>query len=177
MKVSWFLASSALAVLSAAAPVRAQQLQAVESVDLQRYAGVWYEIASLPQTFQIGCKCTSAAYSLRADGSVGVVNSCERLGFTTSVSGTATIVDAATNARLAVDFGRGDPGSYVVVGLDPDYRWAVVSSDDERALWILSRERTLAPALLGDAIEAAARQVDLTGLRFTDQTSCSAGTH
>ena len=93
---------------------------------------------------------------------------------TTTARGRAVRADAASSARLRVDFGRGKPGSYVVIGLDQDYRWAVVSSDDDRALWILARERTLAPDMLGDAVEAAARQVDLTGLTFTDQTDCPA---
>lgn len=171
MKSFRLLATFAL-LASIAAPAVSAPLQSVLSVDLTRYAGQWHEIASIPQSFQVGCECTTAIYTTREDGGVGVVNSCERLGITTTVEGKATVVDQATNARLSVDFGRGDPGSYVVIGLDADYKWAVVSSDDDRALWILSRTRKLAPEALSAAIQAAATQVDLTGLKFTDQRHC-----
>ncbi|MFY8138488.1 MAG: lipocalin family protein, partial [Flavobacteriales bacterium] len=40
-----------------------QPLETVDSVDLQRYQGTWYEIASFPQRFQKGCHCTSATYT------------------------------------------------------------------------------------------------------------------
>ena len=39
-----------------------QSLETVEEVDLNRYIGKWYEIASLPATFQEGCTCTTAEY-------------------------------------------------------------------------------------------------------------------
>ena len=47
-------------------------------VDLQRYAGTWYEIASYPQWFQRGCNCTRARYRKKDDGTIAVVNSCNR---------------------------------------------------------------------------------------------------
>src|SRR5512139_3455368 len=38
-------------------------LEVVPSVDLERYAGKWYEIASLPVSQQEGCNCTTAEYT------------------------------------------------------------------------------------------------------------------
>ena len=35
-------------------------LRVVETVDLERYQGTWYEIASYPQRFQRGCVATQA---------------------------------------------------------------------------------------------------------------------
>ena len=59
------------------------QLQVVPSVNLSQYAGLWYEFARLPNSFQDkeGKKCdfVTAEYTLRNDGNIGVVNSC-RLG-------------------------------------------------------------------------------------------------
>jgi len=42
----------------------------VPSVDLNRYKGVWYEIARLPNFFERKLKCTSATYTLRDDGKI-----------------------------------------------------------------------------------------------------------
>ena len=54
-------------------------LETVAHVDLGRYLGTWYEIASFPQSFQRGCTGTTATYTLRDDGELDVMNRC-RLG-------------------------------------------------------------------------------------------------
>ena len=49
----------------------------VDHVDLQRYVGLWYEIAKIPNRFQKKCvRGTTARYSIRSDGNIDVVNSC-----------------------------------------------------------------------------------------------------
>ena len=53
-----------------------EPLQVVEDVDLQRYLGTWYEIASYPHPFQENCVGTKATYSTRDDGRIGVLNEC-----------------------------------------------------------------------------------------------------
>ena len=54
-------------------------LETVSHVDLARYLGTWYEIASFPQSFQRGCTATTATYTLRDGGQLDVLNRC-RLG-------------------------------------------------------------------------------------------------
>ena len=68
-------------------------LATVDQVDLQRYAGTWYEIARLPQWFQRGCYDSTATYSLNDDGTVKVVNRCQREGDEASEAGTPTPVE------------------------------------------------------------------------------------
>jgi apolipoprotein D and lipocalin family protein len=53
-------------------------LETVAHVDLARYVGTWYEIASFPQSFQRGCTATTAAYTLRPDGEIDVLNRCRQ---------------------------------------------------------------------------------------------------
>lgn len=117
-------------------------LETVDSVDLDRYLGLWYEIASYPAFFQKGCTATTAEYSLRDDGLIRVVNRCRKGspdGKEKSVTGKAKIVDPDTNARLEVSFFWPFWGDYWIIGLDPDYRWAVVGEPKRKYLWILSR--------------------------------------
>jgi apolipoprotein D and lipocalin family protein len=64
-----------------------QSLQTVPSVDLNQYAGKWYEIASFPQRFQKGCQCTTAEYSLSPKGYVIVENKCHRNGKVSHIKG------------------------------------------------------------------------------------------
>ncbi len=117
-------------------------LATVESVDLQRYAGKWYEIASYPAPFQRDCTGTTAEYTLRDDGTVQVFNRClkgDLTGPEDTIIGTARVVDAETNAKLAVNFGFFFEGPYWILMLDPDYQYAVVGEPTRSFLWILSR--------------------------------------
>ncbi len=117
-------------------------LQAVPRVELPRYLGTWYEIASFPQSFQKGCTATTATYSVRDDGDIDVLNKC-RLetidGEEKIAHGRARITDAATNAKLEVSFFRPFWGQYWVIELGEDYEYAVVGHPGRDYLWILSR--------------------------------------
>jgi apolipoprotein D and lipocalin family protein len=117
-------------------------LQTVDHVDLSRYVGTWYEIARYPHRFQKGCVASRADYALRDDGRIDVLNQCRKDGFggpLKTVSGTARVVDAVTNAKLEVTFFWPFWGSYWIIDLDPDYRWAIVGHPSRDYLWILSR--------------------------------------
>ena len=116
-------------------------LTAVDNVDLCRYAGKWYEIARHPNRFQRNCQSdTTAIYTLRDDGKVQVVNAYrEKNGKVTTARGTAKVVDKRTNAKLKVTFFWPFYGDYWVIGLSPDYQYAIVGEPSRKYLWILSR--------------------------------------
>ncbi len=140
----------------------APRLEVVPNLDLDRYAGVWYEIASFPQRFQEGCVATQAEYTLRDDGTVRVVNQCRDETFDGElrrIEGRAWAPNPAeSEGKLLVEFFWPFRGKYWVIALDPEYRHAVVGHPSRDYLWILARERTLPrdthDALL-DRIEAA----------------------
>jgi hypothetical protein len=82
-------------------------LTVVDVVDLNRYLGMWYEIASYPSWFQKGCTASTAEYSLLSDGKIQVINRCHKdsLEGPLKVSkGKAEVVDTTTNAKLKVWF-------------------------------------------------------------------------
>lgn len=117
-------------------------LQVVSSVDVARYMGTWYEIASYPQTFQEGCTGTTANYTLRDDGEVDVVNRCflgDLQGEESVAEGRARVVDTSTNAKLEVSFFRPFWGDYWIIELGDQYDYAVVGHPGRDYLWILSR--------------------------------------
>jgi apolipoprotein D and lipocalin family protein len=135
-------------------------LTVVPSVDLKRYAGTWYEIARYPNRFQRDCASdTVATYTLRPDGKITVLNQCRTAeGKTKSARGTARLADAkGPNSKLKVTFFWPFSGDYWIVGLDPDYRWAVIGEPRRNYLWILSRDKQLPPETLA-RIEALARE-------------------
>jgi len=125
-------------------------LEVVGSVDLDRYLGTWYEIASYPAWFQRGCTAVTAQYSLRDDGLIRVVNSCNKGaldGKLKQSTGRAKVVDGSNNAKLKVSFFGPFWGDYWIIDLDPEYRWAVVGVPSRKYLWILSRTRSMDEAL------------------------------
>lgn len=165
----------AATLLLCAPPARAADepapVQSVPAVDLSRYLGRWYEIASFPLFFQRVCRGdTRAEYALRDDGDISVLNRCRTDNGFAQVSGRAWAVEGSGNAQLKVQFFWPFRANYWVIGLDPDYRWAVVGNPNRRYLWILSRTPVLPAELLSAALQSAAEQgYDLEQLRYTVQ--------
>ncbi len=134
-------------------------LATVKEVDLQKYAGTWYEIARLPQWFQRGCYDSTATYSLNDDGTVKVINRCERKDEdATEAVGTARVVPDSGNAKLKVRFDNWvsrliptiTEGNYWIIALDKDYQTVVIGEPSREYLWILARQ----PALPEDQYQA-----------------------
>ena len=154
-----------------------KDLKTVDYVDLNLYIGKWYEVAAFPQKFQKDCFCSRADYTKREDGKINVVNSCNKgstTGELSTANGYAKIADKKSNSKLKVTFFWPFFGDYWIIGLDKDYRYAVVSSPDRDTLWILSRQPILEPSLFEEATEIAQSQgLDLSRLKFSNNENCS----
>lgn len=118
----------------------------VKYVDIKKYAGLWYEIAKIPNRFQKQCvKGTTALYELKENGEIRVINSCyDKDNELDKTEGVARIVDNKSNAKLEVSFfsilgWRPIWGDYWIIGLDENYQWAIVGTPSRKYGWILSR--------------------------------------
>jgi apolipoprotein D and lipocalin family protein len=126
-------------------------LATVSSVHLDRYAGKWYEIARLPNSFQKDGASAIAQYTLLSSGKVEVLNTETRSNGTIKIAkGQATVVPGSGNARLKVRFeGLASlvpvpaEGNYWILALTPDYRAALIGTPDRKFLWLLARTSTL----------------------------------
>ena len=153
----------AMLLLIAAGQVRADlpALQTVPHVDLNRYLGVWYEIATIPQRFQKGCTGVTATYSLRPDGKIDVINQCCKdslNGKHKQVHGKAWVTDTVSNAKLKVQFFWPFSGAYWIIELDGNYQYAVVGHPNRNYLWILCRKPRMDEGLY-DSLLARIRDV------------------
>ena len=129
----------------------------VEQVDLNRYCGTWYEIAHLPNWFQRKCAGnTTAEYSILPDGRIRVVNRCGKAdGGVITAEGIARKKDRnGSNSKLEVRFAPSWLGwlpmvwgSYWIIDLGSDYSYAAVGDPSRKYLWILSRTKSLDPAV------------------------------
>jgi apolipoprotein D and lipocalin family protein len=148
----------------------ADPVQSVPTLEVDRYLGTWYEIGHLPMFFQRNCVSdTTAQYGLNADGTIAVTNTCRHEDRQLDTArGTATVVPNSGNARLKVQFFWPFSGDYWVIGLAPDYHWALVGSPNNKYLWLLSRSPTLAQTDVDAALQIARRQgFDLAPFIYT----------
>lgn len=124
----------------------APPLETVPHVVLERYAGMWYEIARYPHSFQEGCVGSRATYALRDDGKISVLNECYDKsldGKLRTAKGKAWVVEKETNARLKVSFFWFFAGDYWIIDLGKDYEYAVIGHPKRKYLWILSRTKEI----------------------------------
>ncbi len=158
-----------------------QPLDVVPEVDLNRYAGTWYEIARLPNWFQKKCVGdVTATYTLLANGHIKVVNRCRKEnGRVIEAVGRAKRArDDGPNTKLKVRFAPGFLsilpfvwGNYWIIDLAADYSYAVIGEPNRKYLWILSRTPTVEETAFQEILERIEEKgYDLTGLIKTKQT-------
>lgn len=123
------------------------------AVDLQKYAGTWYEQARLPNRFQKECADdVQADYILNPNNTIRVINRCKaadgsikmvegegRLSASFKPSGTAKL-----EVRFAPKWTSWLPlvwGDYWILKLVGDYQYSLVGTPDRQYLWVLSRSK------------------------------------
>ena len=133
-------------------------IKPVESFEVKRYLGTWYEVARLDHRFERGLSQVTANYSVREDGGVRVINK----GYSQedkewkSTEGKAYFVDKPDIGHLKVSFFGPFYSSYVVFDLDKEnYQYALITGADKDYFWILARHPNLDPVLLDQLIEKA----------------------
>jgi apolipoprotein D and lipocalin family protein len=149
--------------------------QPVKAVDLDRYAGLWYEAARYDMRFEKGCDGVTAQYAKRPDGLVRVINTCHKGGPTGPVKvteGKAKFPDPAVTNKLKVSFfGPFYVGDYWVLDHADDYSWSIVGEGSGRYLWLLTRERPTPAQLSALTDRARAMGYDTAMLRVTRHAS------
>ncbi len=126
----------------------------VNTIDLEKYLGTWYEYARLDVSFERGMTETQANYSMlepdrKGRTRVRVINSGMKNGRPKKAKGKAYIPNAEEPARLLVSFFGPFYGDYNVIALDTEnYQYALVAGSSTKYLWILTREKDLDSMIL-----------------------------
>lgn len=176
------LMSSAYAQVSAtAAQINpSAEPKAVDAIDVQKYAGRWYEVARLPMYFQRNCVSdVQAKYSLNADKTIRVKNQCMNKEGELDVSEGVAYPQNDGNSQLKVSFlPKGlrwvpfSKGDYWVLRIDEDYQVALVGGPSHRYLWLLSRTPDMDEAVIENYLNTAKAQgYDLSKLIRTKHTT------
>ncbi|MCO4781730.1 MAG: lipocalin family protein [Candidatus Cloacimonetes bacterium] len=155
-----------LTILTTTTSAQLAPLSSVENVNLQKYLGKWYEIASLPQSFQKGCTATSAFYTKEANEDIKVLNKCNLgspSGKEKTAEGRAWVVDTKSNSKLKVQFFLKRfkmnlfAGDYWILDLDKDYTHVIIGEPSRKYLWFLSRTKTMDSSLYKKLLNKATK--------------------
>lgn len=145
----------------------------VETLEVEKYLGKWYEIARFPHSFEKGLVGVTASYSMRSDGKIRVINQGYKgslEGKLSTAEGKAKFPEPNDPTRLKVSFFLFFYGDYYVLELDQDYQWAMVGSSSPNFLWILSRTSQMDEGVYQMLLERArSRGYDLTQLIRVEQ--------
>ncbi len=138
----------ATVVMSPTLYAQDRSLATVPRVELDKYLGLWYEVARKPLFFQKECqKNVTARYTINEYGNVEVDNRCiDQEGNELRSLGEGFVSNAPYNSKIKVSFlpealrwvpfARGD---YWILKIDSQYQMALVGEPKRKYLWVLSR--------------------------------------
>lgn len=147
------------------------------SANKAQFLGDWFEIASIPQFFNIGCNCTKATY-VDNGTNILVTNSCRlggaSIGVLNTANGVATVPNPADFSKLKVQISPAPvAGDYWILYFDNGQNM-LVGDPDKQTLFVLSRNRTMSNADYNNILSKAVPFCyDLSKVKRTDQTSCA----
>ena len=100
----------------------------VKSLDLNRFMGLWYEIARYDHLFERNMTHVTATYTL----------SIHKI-----IKGKAKLPDSIEPGKLKVSFFLWFYADYYVLDMATDYSYVVIGSSSPDYLWIMSRTSSL----------------------------------
>jgi len=141
MKRFWFIT----ALLISGCTGVPDGLTPVKDFDIDKYLGHWIEVARLDNNFERGLTDVSADYRKLPDGRIEVTNRGYDIknGKWKESKGVARFQGKRNVGSLEVSFFWPFYGSYNILVLDPQYRYALVAGPNRDYLWILSRTQKM----------------------------------
>jgi len=133
-------------------------MKTVPEVDIDRFMGVWYEIARFPHRFEKNLVGVTATYEKSADGKISVLNQGYKNtlnGKHKKARGKARIPDLSQPGKLQVAFFLWFWGDYWILELDKDYQYVLVGSSTPNYLWIMSRAPQLDDKIYNELMNTA----------------------
>eukprot|EP00190_Bangiopsis_sp_CCMP1999_P005050 CAMPEP_0198730562 /NCGR_PEP_ID=MMETSP1475-20131203/25085_1 /TAXON_ID= ORGANISM="Unidentified sp., Strain CCMP1999" /NCGR_SAMPLE_ID=MMETSP1475 /ASSEMBLY_ACC=CAM_ASM_001111 /LENGTH=210 /DNA_ID=CAMNT_0044493379 /DNA_START=27 /DNA_END=659 /DNA_ORIENTATION=- len=120
--------------------------QPCRQLDLSRYLGRWFEVASIPNRWQTRGKLSTVTYSRNArTQKIRIISRTFVDGRRVEQSGRLWVLDKENNSSYKVQFCWPFTGLFWIlhVGEKEDYGYSVVGDPSKTNLWILSRSPTM----------------------------------
>lgn len=138
----------------------AQSVSPVAKVDLDQFIVPWFEQARLKNKREKPCLTDNVVlYSLGdKKNSFQVVTSCLIKNANWQSWNQAGKLDPGGSGRLKLTWIWPFTHPYWVIAAGPDMQWMLVGTPNHKSLWLLSRERTASPEVVGEMRSRAAAQ-------------------
>lgn len=135
------LAVVAFAALGCASVPR-PPLKTVDYVDLERFMGDWYVIASIPTFLEKGAHNAVESYRLRPDGVIETTFTFRKGGFDgkeKQFNPRGFVRDRQSNAAWGMRFVWPVKAEYLITYLSPDYSVTIISRNKRDYVWLMAR--------------------------------------
>ena len=143
MKLSKTLLVACAVLLNASACAsQLPPIKPVAHVDLPRFMGKWYVIATIPTVFEKHAFNAVETYTLQADGNVHTTfrfNNDALDGPVKHIQSTGYVQAGSGNAVWGVKLFWGFKAQYIVAWLKPDYSELIVARDKRDYVWLMAR--------------------------------------
>jgi apolipoprotein D and lipocalin family protein len=137
MKPAFALAALLIAGCQSPAP-----MPTVERVDLARFMGDWYVIASIPTFIERDAYNAVESYRLEADGTIATTFTFRAGAFDGEekrYTPRGFVLEPSSNARWGMQFVWPIKADFRIVYLAPDYSQTVVAREKRDYVWIMAR--------------------------------------
>lgn len=153
------------------------------NVDLDKYQGLWFQIADYPQFYEyLFCnECTRANYMIESNDTIRVINQARGFNDCT-IKGTAKIPDFNDPGKLVIHFdgfGENNNGAqYWIYEVGPVnnnnlYEWSIVSNENKTSCYVLYRQPNMKNVLYQEIlIRLQKLDFDINRLKITNQDNC-----
>jgi apolipoprotein D and lipocalin family protein len=148
----------ALLTLTGCRSAPSMTMNTVAHVDLPRFMGRWYVIASIPTFLEKEAYGAVESYELAPDGSIATTFTFRKGGFDGDekrMTPRGFVRDAQSNALWGMQFVWPIKADYRIVWLAEDYSQTVIARQKRDYLWIMARTPEIAAADLEKRIAYA----------------------
>ncbi|MES2278304.1 MAG: lipocalin family protein [Bacteroidota bacterium] len=123
----------------------------VDKLDLNRYAGKWYSLYSIPTMYDKGSRETITTYTLNKDGYFNVFTACKK-GDDNKTYTSKLFPEKDKDGEMKAQFLWPFKVDYWVIELGDDYQYVVVGHPDHKFLFIMSRKPSIDKKLYDEIV-------------------------
>ena len=116
----------------------------IESFDLNRFMGTWYEIARLDHPYERGLERVTAQYQFDSKGTVTLINQGYKPG-NRRTRRHGKLMATMTPNYFKVYFGFPIGFHYRVAYINSEYSLTIVTGARSNTLWFMARQQTITP--------------------------------
>ncbi len=135
-----------------------ENLATVPKVDIDQFMGDWYVQGHTPLFIDEDSSDQRESYQLDSKGRIDTEFSFKKKGEWHHYHPQGTVYNRTTNAHWKMQFLWPFSSDFLIVRLDPQYSYTVISVPDKENIWIMSRQRQMQEVQYQSIVDDLARE-------------------